>query len=161
MTDQIISPPGASLNPTQWTDDKGGDLVFPEIQKAKNPFTVDVADSDQVSEWKKVLPQVLDNGEPEVTIAIIQAAVNSAVLLTLASLIAYGLSRGYSVTGKKNGTAMQFEFKPKGQVSYKLSGEYTSSTGNLKNEDDLCIDAILTDNEGKQLGTLHMSLEHK
>ena len=156
----LHNSPGAFLNPTQWTDDKGGALVFPEIQQAKTLFTVNVVDSPQVSEWKKVLnPQALDNGEHEVTIAIIQAAVNIPALLTLASLIAYGLSRGYSVTGKKTGTAMQFEFKPKRQVSYKVSGVYTSSSLNLNDEDDLCLDAILTDKDGKKRGTLQIIRE--
>lgn len=155
----LRNSPGAFLNHTQWTDDKGGALVFPKIQ-AKTLFTVDVADSDQVSEWKKVLnPQALDKGEHEVTIAIIPTAVNIPTLLTLASLIAYGLSRGYSVTGKKTGTAMQFKFEPKRQVSYKVSGVYTSSSLNLNDEDDLSLDAILMDKQGNKVGTLQIIRE--
>ncbi|MFB8795306.1 MAG: hypothetical protein U7126_14045 [Microcoleus sp.] len=149
------------MNSIEWTDVQGGDLVFPEIQ-AKTPFTVDVADSHQVSEWEKVLnQQALDHGEHEVTIPIIQAAVKIPTLLTLASLIAYGLSRGYSVsvTGKKTRNAMQFEFKPKRQVSYKVSGVYTSSSLNLNDEEDLSLDAILTDKDGKTLGTLRIIRE--
>jgi len=154
-TSKILrNSPGAFLNPTQWTDAQGGALVFPEIQ-AKTSFTVDVADS-QVSEWEKVLNlQSIENGEHEVTIASIQAAVYIPALLTLASLIAYGLSRGYSVTGKKTGTAIQFEFKPKRQVSYKFSGVYTSSSLNLNDEEDLSLNAILTDNDGNQIGSFH------
>lgn len=158
-TSKILrNSPGAFLNPTQWTDDQGGALVFPEIQ-AKTSFTVDVADS-QVSEWEKVLNlQAIENGEHEVTIAIIQAAVYIPALLALASLIAYGLSRGYSVTGKKTGTAIQFEFKPKRQVSYKFSGVYTSFSLNLNDEEDLSLNAILTDNDGNKIGTLQIIRE--
>lgn len=155
----LRNSPGAFLEPIEWTDLQGGDLVFPEIQ-AKTLFTVDVVDSHQVSEWEKVLNrQALDIGEHEVTIAIIQSAVNIPTLSTLASLIAYGLSRGYSVTGKKTGTAMQFEFKPKRQVSYKVSGVYTSSSLNLNDEDDLSLDAILMDKQGNQVGTLQIIRE--
>lgn len=155
----LRNSPGAFLEPIEWTDLQGGDLVFPEIQ-AKTPFTVDVADSDQVSEWEKVLnQQALDHGEHEVTIPIIQAAVKIPTLLTLASLIAYGLSRGYSVTGKTTGTARQFEFKPKRQVSYKVIGVYTSSSLNLNDEDELFLDALLTDKNGKPLGTLQIIRE--
>ena len=154
----LRNSPGAFLHPTQWTDDQGGALVFPEIQ-AKTSFTVDVADS-QVSEWEKVLNlQAIENGEHEVTIAIIQAAVYIPALLALASLIAYGLSRGYSVTGKKTGTAIQFEFKAKRQVSYKFSGVYTSPSPNLNDEYDGSIDVILTDNDGNKIGTLQIIRE--
>ncbi|MEG4963484.1 MULTISPECIES: hypothetical protein [unclassified Microcoleus] len=179
MTDKIISPPGSVLNDNiSWNNDNGGACVFPKIQ-VKDQFTVDVGDSSQVSCWESVFssPQVLDNGEhevcekvlnpqvldngdpPKVTIAIIRAAVKIAPLLTLASLIAYGLSRGYSVTGKKTGTTMQFEFKPKRQVSYKVSGVYTSSSLNLNDEDDLSLDAILTDKDGHKLGTFQIIRE--
>jgi hypothetical protein len=153
----LRNSPGAFLEPIKWTDLQGGDLVFPEIQ-AKTLFTVDVVDS-QVSEWEKVLnPQVCD-GEAKVTIAIIQDAVNIPALLTLASLIAYGLSRGYSVTGKKTGTAMQFKFEPKRQVSYKFRGVYTFSSVN--DEDDLSVDAILMDKQGNQVGTLQITREYE
>jgi hypothetical protein len=153
MAGIIISAHGDKL--LAWTDDNGGALVFPEIQ-AKTLFTVNVADSDQVSEWEKVLNlQALDNGEHEVTIPIIKAAVDIDTLLTLASLIAYGLSRGYSVTGKKTETAMQFVFQPKHKVSYKVIGQYTSSS--LNDEEDLSVDALLTDQKGNPLGYLKIS----
>ncbi|WP_333400660.1 hypothetical protein [Microcoleus sp. POL1_C1] len=152
--------PGASLNSTPWTDDNGGALVFPQIQ-AKTSFTVDVTES-QVSEWEKVLnPQAIENGEHEVTLAVIKAAVDIPDLLALASLIAYGLSRGYSVTEKKTGTAMQFEFKPKCQVSYTIRGVYTSSRPNLNEKYDFCFDGTLMDNDGYKLGTLHIMCEPK
>ncbi len=153
----LRNSPGAFLEPIKWTDLQGGDLVFPEIQ-AKTLFTVDVVDSHQVSEWEKFLNrQALDIGEHEVTIAIIPTAVNIPTLLTLASLIAYGLSRGYSVTAKKTGTAMQFKFEPKRQVSYKFSGVCTFSSVN--DEDDLSVDARLMDKQGNQVGTLHITRE--
>ncbi|MFB2769406.1 putative adhesin [Pelatocladus sp. BLCC-F211] len=159
QSDFLRNSPGAFLNAIQWTDDKGGAQVFPEIQN-KSKFTVDVATSDQVSQWNKVLgykEDFTEDGDKEVTLAIIQAAVMIITLLTLASLVAYALSRGYKITAKKTKTTMQFEFQPKEKVSYRVSGIYTSSS--LNDEDDLSLDARLIDKDGNELGTLQIVRE--
>jgi hypothetical protein len=170
MSDMIISPPEPFPN-IQWkNNDKQSELVFDKIQISNNTFTVEVGDKDQVSQWQQVLyPKVSANwehevcdGEPDVTIFMIQAAVNITALLTLASLIAYGLSRGYSVTGKKTGTAIQFEFKPKKrQGSYTISAVFTCSRFNVDDEENGYFSARLIDNNEQVIGTLHITPEHE
>lgn len=155
----LLNSPGAFLNPILWSNDQGGAEVFPLIQDKKS-FAVELIDKAQISSWNRVLDSKegsTDDEEKEVTLAIIQAAQVIVTLLTLASLMAYALSRGYTVTAKTTKTTMQFEFKPKEQVSYRVSGVYTFSSFN--DEDDVSLDAKLMDKDGKQIGTLQIVRE--
>jgi hypothetical protein len=179
MTDIIISPPEPVRNIPNipWKNDSDSKSVFDAIQQAKNTFTVEVEDLAQATDWENILnAQVLANGEDgvskkalnaqvghgeqKVTIAIIGAVVMITGLLNVTSLIAYGLSRGYSVTGKKNGNAFQFKFTPKKpQVSYTISAVVTSSSPNFNEEDDLSCDAIITGKDNSIIGTLKIIRE--
>lgn len=95
----------------KWTDNSAPEVAAGVV--AKQPILIEVDDPYQVGDWQRLLRVQADESlDPQVTVAIIQAAVSMVPIMALAGILAYAMSRRYRVTFKKARTTVQFELAP-------------------------------------------------
>lgn len=107
----------------KWTDENGGLQVVKAVSDGAT-FIVEVSEPRQVSDWSIVFHEpaaasgpdpespAATNGDHDLTIVLIQQALNFLALIALAGILAYAISRRYRITAKKTKTTWNFEFGP-------------------------------------------------
>ncbi len=101
-----------------WSGIEQAQELFSNLED-NSPFALDVLPQDQIDAWNQVLDDsraeevvAADGDGSDLTLALLEKALDLRHLLPLAALLAFAIARNYTLTFKKTKTTVSFSFGP-------------------------------------------------